>query len=68
MNPNDDRMIPITFEAYALRGRLGAVDYVAAIKPKDYWTFINMAERAGAPNRVAQATLSARMLSISAGE
>ncbi len=54
VNPNDDRMIPITFEAYALRGKVGAVDYfagyVAAIKPKDYWTFINMAERAGAPN------------------
>ena len=54
VNPNDDRMIPITFEAYALRGRLGPIDYfagyVAAIKPKDYWTFINMAERAGAPN------------------
>lgn len=57
VNPNDDRMIPITFEAYALRGRLGPIDYfagyVAAIKPKDYWTFINMAERAGAPNHNA---------------
>jgi len=57
VNPNDDRMIPITFEAYALRGRLGAVNYfagyVAAIKPKDYWTFINMGERAGAPNHNA---------------
>lgn len=57
VNPNDDRMIPITFEAYALRGKLGAVDYfagyVAAIKPKDYWTFINMGERAGAPNHNA---------------
>jgi hypothetical protein len=54
VNPNDDRMVPITFEAYALRGRFGAVSYfagyVAAIKPKDYWTFINMGERAGAPN------------------
>lgn len=57
VNPNDDRMIPITFEAYALRGKLGTVNYfagyVAAIKPKDYWTFINMGERAGAPNHNA---------------
>lgn len=57
VNPNDDRMIPITFEAYALRGRIAAVDYfagyVAAIKPKDYSTFINMADRAGAPNQNA---------------
>lgn len=57
VNPNDDRMIPITFEAYALRGKIAAVDYfagyVAAIKPKDYWTFINMGERAGAPNHNA---------------
>lgn len=52
VNPNDDRMVPITFEAYALRGRIATVNYfagyVAAIKPKDYSTFINMAERAGA--------------------
>lgn len=57
VNPNDDRMIPITFEAYALRGKIGTVNYfagyVAAIKPKDYWTFINMGERAGAPNHNA---------------
>ena len=57
VNPNDDRMVPITFEAYALRGRIAAIDYfagyVAAIKPKDYWTFINMGERAGAPNHDA---------------
>lgn len=57
VNPNDDRMIPITFEAYALRGRIASVNYfggyVAAIKPKDYWTFINMGERAGAPNHNA---------------
>lgn len=47
-------MIPITFEAYALRGKIDRLSYfagyVAAIKPKDYWTFINMGERAGAPN------------------
>jgi outer membrane porin, OprD family len=54
VNPNDDRMIPLTFEAYALRGKLGPVNYfagyVAAIKPKESSAFINMAERAGAPN------------------
>ena len=54
VNPNDDRMIPNTFEAYALRGRLAEVDYfagyVAAMKPRDYSTFLNMGERAGAPN------------------
>lgn len=57
VNPNDDRMIPNTFEAYALRGKLGKVrtfaGYVAAMKPRDYSTFINMAERAGAPGNVA---------------
>lgn len=54
VNPNDDRMVPITFEAYALRGKIDHLSYfagyVAAIKPKDYSAFINMAERAGAPN------------------
>ena len=56
VNPNDDRMVPNTFEAYALRGKLGKVryfaGYVAAMKPRDYSTFINMAERAGAPGDV----------------
>jgi hypothetical protein len=54
VNPNDDRMIPNTFEAYALRGVLGPVDYfagyVAAMKFKGVPYFVNMAERAGAPN------------------
>lgn len=54
VNPRDNRMIPQTFEAYALRGRLGEVNYfagyVAAIKPRDDSGFMNMAERAGAPN------------------
>lgn len=57
VNPNDDRMIPNTFEAYALRGRLGAVNYfagyVAAMKFKDSPYFINMGQRAGAPNHNA---------------
>jgi outer membrane porin, OprD family len=54
VNPNDDRMIPNTFEAYALRGVLGPVGYfagyVAAMKFKGVPYFVNMAERAGAPN------------------
>lgn len=54
VNPNDDRMVPNTFEAYALRGALADVGYfagyVAAMKPRDYSTFINMGERAGAAN------------------
>src|SRR5258708_31509458 len=54
VNPNDDRMIPNTFEAYALRGLLGPVHYfagyVAAMKFKAVPYFVNMAEPAGAPN------------------
>ncbi|MGD9880384.1 MAG: OprD family outer membrane porin [Reyranella sp.] len=54
VNPRDNRMIPQTFEAYALRGRLAAVNYfagyVAAIKTRDASSFVNMAEQAGAPN------------------
>ncbi|MDB5486916.1 MAG: hypothetical protein JWQ58_631 [Reyranella sp.] len=54
VNPRDDREIPQTFEAYALRGILGPVNYfagyVAAMKPRDYSAFINMGEAGGAPN------------------
>ena len=54
VNPWDNRMLPQTFEAYALRGRLGDVryfaGYVAAMKPRDYAVFINMGEAAGAPD------------------
>jgi hypothetical protein len=54
VNPRDDREIPQTFEAYALRGALGPVNYfagyVAAMKPRDDSAFINMGEAAGAPN------------------
>lgn len=53
VNPNDDRMIPNTFEAYALRGALGPVNYfagyVAQMKFKGVPYFVNMAARAGAP-------------------
>jgi hypothetical protein len=54
VNPWDNRMLPQTFEAYALRGRLGDVryfaGYVAAMKPRDHSVFINMGEAAGAPD------------------
>jgi hypothetical protein len=54
VNPRDNREIPQTFEAYALRGVLGKVNYfagyVAAMKPRDGNAFINMAEAAGQPN------------------
>ena len=54
VNPWDNRMVPQTFEAYALRGKLGDVryfaGYVAAIKPRDNSVFINMGEAAGAPD------------------
>lgn len=50
VNPWDNRMIPATFEAYAVRGRVFDVSYfagyVAAMKPRDYSAFINMAEQA----------------------
>jgi hypothetical protein len=50
VNPWDNRMVPATFEAYAMRGRVFDVSYfagyVAAMKPRDYSAFINMAEQA----------------------
>ena len=53
-NPRDNRDIPQTFEAYALRGMLGPVNYfagyVAAMKPRADSAFINLGEAAGAPN------------------
>jgi hypothetical protein len=62
VNPHDNRMVPQTFEAYALRGRLGDVryfaGYVAAVKPRDYSVFINMGEAAGAPNVYAGMVLA----------
>lgn len=54
VNEYDDRELPQTFEAYALRGTLGPVNYfagyVAAQKLRNASTFINMANAAGAPN------------------
>lgn len=56
VNPNDDRMIPNTFEAYALSGELASVryfaGYVAQMKFKGVPYFVNMAARAGAPGNV----------------
>lgn len=57
VNPHDNRELPQTFEAYALRGTLSAVNYfagyVAAMKPRDFSAFINMGEAGGAPNHNA---------------
>lgn len=54
VNPRDNRQVPQTFEAYALRGVLGDftyfAGYVAAIKLRDASGFINMAEAAGQPH------------------
>ena len=54
VNPWDNRMLPQTFEAYALRGQIRDVKYfagyVAAMKPRDESVFINMGEAAGAPH------------------
>jgi hypothetical protein len=53
VNPNDDRMIPNTFEDYSLSGDLGPVryfaGYLAAMKFKGVPYFVNMVARAGAP-------------------
>ena len=54
VNPWDNRMLPQTFEAYALRGQIRDVKYfagyVAAMNPRDSSVFINMGEAAGAPH------------------
>ena len=53
VNPQDNRMIPNTFEAATLSGKLDWVrydlGYVAAIKPRDSNDFIAMSRQAGAP-------------------
>src|SRR5258708_4364146 len=60
VNPWDNRMLPQTFEAYALRGKMLDVNYfagyVAAIKPRDYSGFINMAQMAPNAYQVTPAT------------
>jgi hypothetical protein len=55
VNPNDSRMIPNTFEAATLTGRLGLVGYnvgyLTAMKPRQEDDFQNMAEVAGVQGR-----------------
>jgi outer membrane porin, OprD family len=52
VNPQDNRMIPNTFEAVTLSGKLGWVKYdlgyVWNIKPRDSNDFISMSRQAGA--------------------
>ena len=51
VNPQDNRMIPNTFEGVAVTGAVGPVDYYAgyltAMKQRNSDTFINMARAAG---------------------
>jgi hypothetical protein len=53
VNPQDNRMIPNTFEGVTLSGKLDWVrynlGYVAQIKPRDSNDFIPMSRQAGAP-------------------
>jgi hypothetical protein len=53
LNPQDNRMLPNTFEAVTLSGALGWVrydlGYVWAIKPRDSNDFISMSSQAGVP-------------------
>ncbi len=53
MNPQDNRMVPNTFEAVTLSGKFEWVSYdvgyVWNIKPRDSNDFISMSRQAGAP-------------------
>jgi hypothetical protein len=53
VNPQDNRMVPNTFEAGTLSGKLDwfqyDLGYVSAIKPRDSNEFIGMSQQAGAP-------------------
>ena len=55
VNPNDSRMVPNTFEAATLTGRIGPVGYnvgyLTAMKPRQEEDFQNMAEIAGVQDR-----------------
>jgi hypothetical protein len=55
VNPNDSRMIPNTFEAATLTGRVGPIGYnvayLTAMKPRQEDDFPNMAEVAGIQGR-----------------
>jgi hypothetical protein len=58
VNLQDNRMTPNTFEAYALRGKLGPVGYFAGYvdkeKTRNSTEFVNMATVAGAPPGVSE--------------
>jgi hypothetical protein len=53
VNPQDNRMTPNTFEAYAITGKLGDFSYFAGyvdkMKSRNFTKFRNMAAVAGAP-------------------
>ena len=53
VNPQDNRMVPNTFEGGTLSGKLDwlryDLGYVSAIKPRDSNEFIGMSQQAGAP-------------------
>jgi hypothetical protein len=54
VNPQDNRMVPNTFEALLLSGPAGwaryDVGYLWTIKPRDAEDFISMSQQAGAPS------------------
>ena len=54
VNPQDNRMVPNTFEAVMLSGQAGwaqyDVGYLWTIKPRDSKDFISMSQQAGAPS------------------
>jgi hypothetical protein len=62
VNPQDNRMVPNTFEAAMLDGKVGWLDYHAGylfgIKPREEDSFLSMAERAGATDSDAGLALA----------
>jgi hypothetical protein len=58
VNPQDNRMTPNTFEAYALSGRFGPLSYLAGyahrMKTRNSLEFIDLATVAGAPAGVSE--------------
>ncbi len=62
VNPQDNRMVPHTFEAAMLDGKVGWLDYHAGylfgIKPREEDSFLSMAERAGATDSDAGLVLA----------
>jgi hypothetical protein len=62
VNPQDNRMVPNTFEAVMLDGKVGWLDYHAGylfgMKPREEDSFISIAERAGATDSDAGLVLA----------